>query len=565
MTQRAARSLSLATRLSVSAVVVAMTCAVPAQAAETTDDPDALEGVPDRIVGRIIDITTLRVERPFYTSPDTASIATHVIHQPKEMPGHHAYVRPHQRRVFGVPRMGASPNAVAEVEPNSSGSLRYAARIGGSGSSGHGSLRATGLSANDDFTQGRGSRAETALTLAGGLRGLGARGDLAASWSRLSLNRRAPNASLIAFDRATVKVRGTGSFGPPRRRIRTRLSVGATDHQVGPPAGGGEDRITQASASLETDLRAEARPLTLSLRAMGRRVESATSPSSTDTALARAGIADRYALAFGGAVDWRAGLAVYSQPDGPAGEAGEATFIAPIEVGWTTEAGPTGMRIHGGYDVAQPPIALYTETGHVAVNPALPARTSWGGGASLWVRVGSALLTARVDAEDVKGLPVWVETDVGPHGAIAWKPEAVDARLVSWRAGVAAPRGAHTTFSVEIAGETAERADDPSARLPYRPSMTARVQVAFDAPGDITVRLSADHVGERYPAAVAPDPLGAHTLFGARVTKSLTPALRLFVSGQAAAGTYQAFESRHGSELHGLPQGGVGVGLTGRI
>ncbi|MBT7804769.1 hypothetical protein HN766_04750 [Candidatus Poribacteria bacterium] len=388
---------------------------------------------------------------------------------------------------------------------------------------------------------------------------------MAASWTATSLNRTAPDASLRPFDRAAVDIRASGSFGPPRHRDRTRFALDFSDYAVRPSGGtgGSEDGVTQAMASLQFDLGADVTPLTLSALGVGRRADGADAEGSVDTSLARVGLADRYSRALGGVVDWQLSVAAYTEPD--VGDASGTQVAAPLEVGWTMQAGPMGLRVHGGYDIALPPTALYAEADHVGVNTGLPARTAWGGGASLWARVGSALLTGRVDAEDVTGLPVWVEAAPDARDDIAWRPEPADARLVSWKAGVAVPRGSHATFAVEIAGEVADPSDDAWLHLPYRPSLRGRGRATFDVRGGVTVDLSAEHVGERYRIATEADRLAAYTRFGGRVAKMLTPAISVFVSAKATAGTYQTFESRHGSALHALDQGGVGVGLTGRI
>lgn len=550
------------------AAVLSLLLTTTGRAAVPPDDPAGFEGVPERIEGRIIDITTLRAERTFFSARQSASIATHVIHQAKETPWHHAYVRPHQRRVEPAPRVDQVANAVAEAEPNSAGRLRYRVRIGGSGATTYGSLAARGASANDGYTQGRGTHTATGLTADGGWRGRGARGHVGAAWSTTSLNWRRADETLDARDRTVVGLRAAASFGPPRREERVRVSIEASDYGLGPPGGpaGTEDAIAEARGALDVELSASAKPLTFALRGMGRRAEGTGDATSADTYLAHASLADRFAPILGGVASWRAGVALYSEPDVADGS-GRSSVAAPFRLAWATGVGRVGLQVHGGYDVEQPALELYADRDHVSVNPDLPARTSKAAGVSLWTRVGAAILSGQVDAQDVRGLPIWVEgeTDLGGARVISWTPVGVDAELLSWRARLTAPYGPRSTLLVEVSGESSSPGDDTIGQLPYRPTLSARAEASVELPGSAVLRLSVDRVGERYRTTTDPDRLEAYTRFSARATKTLTAAVDVFVTGQATAGTYRAFESQRGSELHALSQGGVGVGITGRI
>ena len=119
---------------------LALCAATPGHAADPPENASALERVDEDVRGRIIDITTLYAERSFYRPSQAAPIATHVIHQRKETPWHHAYVRPHQRRLARALTVTDAANAIAEIEPDGAGRLRYDLRIAGSGSALHGSL-----------------------------------------------------------------------------------------------------------------------------------------------------------------------------------------------------------------------------------------------------------------------------------------------------------------------------------------------------------------------------------------------------------------------------------------
>ncbi|MEO2005907.1 MAG: hypothetical protein ABGY41_17630, partial [Candidatus Poribacteria bacterium] len=277
---------------------LALCAATPGHAADPPENASALERVDEDVRGRIIDITTLYAERSFYRPSQAAPIATHVIHQRKETPWHHAYVRPHQRRLARALTVTDAANAIAEIEPDGAGRLRYDLRIAGSGSALHGSLGTSGASANDDFTQGRGSRTETGVAVSGGWRGTGARGDVGASWSTTSLNWRRIDETLSARDRTLVHLSARGAFGPPGRARRTRVSAEVFDYKLDPASGvggvsGAGDAITEAHGSVEIDLSAAAQPWTVALGGTGRRTERATDATATDTSMARVSVADR--------------------------------------------------------------------------------------------------------------------------------------------------------------------------------------------------------------------------------------------------------------------------------
>lgn len=553
-------------------MVLAVCAATPAHAEGPAENPSALEGIPHDVRARIIDITTLYPDRSFYRPTQAAPIATHVIHQRKETPWHHAYVRPHQRRLARALTVTDAANAIAEIEPDGAGRLRYKLRIAGSGSALHGSLGTSGALANDDFTQGRGSRTETGVAVSGGWRGTGARGDLGASWSTTSLNWRRMDETLSARDRTLVHLSARGAFGPPGRARRTRVSAEVFDYKLDPASGvggvnGAGDAITEAHGSVEIDLSAAARPWTVALGGTGRRTESTTDATATDTSMARVSVADRFVPILGGVASWRVGAALYSDPGGSDGS-GQSTVAAPFKLAWTTRVSRLHLRVHGGYDVEQPGLALYSGQDHVLVNPDLAAITSWGGGASVWARFGSALVSGKIDATDVAGLPVWVESSAkasADSGVIAWTPQAVDATLVSWRMRLDTPYGPHATLSVTVSGESAEPGDSSIAHLPYRPSLTAGASAAYEVPGLAILRVSADRVGERRRTTTDDSRLEAYTRLHARATKTLTSAVDVFITGYGTVGTYQTFASEHGAPLHALNQSGVGVGITGRI
>jgi hypothetical protein len=538
-------------------------------AAQVSDAESGLQGVPDEIVGLIIDTTSVYANRAFYTDPDAAAIGTYAIHQAKEMPWHHGYLRRRQRRTYATATRAVGPTAQAEVDASSAGRLRYRLNLAGAGDASHGSLTARGLAATNDFTQERGSRTETSLTARGGLRGQRGNADLRASWSLTSLNWRATGGATTARDRTSVDVGVLARLGSPERRGRTRLSVEATAYRLGPPsvAVASDDAIAEARLAAEFDMDRSGRPLTLSVGGVARRTEASTADSVTTTSLASVSLADRYAGGPFGVADWRASATAYANPAAGPNVDSTTELGAPFELGWTTGLGAVGMRVHGGYSVGLAPISLYADSDHVAVNASLPARTAWQGGASIWTRLGPALLRGSVDAEDVAGLPVWREEDVPDDAgaAIAWRPEAVDARLLSWQARLSVPRGAHAEYALTVVGEAAEPADAETLHLPYRPALTATGEARFVAPGIARVRLTAQHVGRRYRSRSDAVGMDGYTRFSVRVTRAVTSSLDVFAVGEAAAGTYQIFESERDVEWHALSQGGFGVGFTGRI
>ena len=537
-----------------------------ADAADTEEAQPGLEGVPEEIIGRIIDTTSLYATRAFYTGDESAVIAAHVIHQAKEMPWHHGYLRRLQRRMYPAEARATAPTALAEVDTRSDGRLRYRLNLSGAGDAGHGSLTAGGQAATDDFTQGRGSTTGTSLAASAGLRGQRAAADMRASWSLTSLNWRQLDGATSARDRTSIGVGVLARIGAPGRRGKTRISVEGDSYRLGPPSqsAGGDDSIAEARLSAEFDIDRAGRPLTLSVSGVARQTEASDASSVTDTTLASVALADRYAGAALGVVDWRVSAAAYADP--PLGSDTQAAtqLAAPFELGWTVGSELISVRFHGGYSVQLPPVSLYRDADHVAVNPLLPARTAWNGGASLWARLGPAVLTGSVLGEDATALRVWREEDIpGSDGtAIAWRPAPMDARLLSWRARLAAPRGAHTTFAVSVAGEIL---DPTLAQAPYRPALTATGEARFDAPAEARVHLTARHVGRRYRSESDSVGMDPYTRFGVRVTRAVTSALDVFAAAEATVGTYQVFESTRDAAWHALSQGGFGVGFTGRI
>jgi len=463
----------------------------------------------------------------------------------------------------------AAPTAQAEAEGGSAGRLRYRLSLSGAGEASHGSVAARGLAATDDFSQGRGSRTETSLAARAGVRGERGNADLRASWSLNSLNWRSANGALTARDRTLIDAFVVARLGASERRGRTRLSVRGVAYRLAPPSSTAdhEDTISQARVAAEIDVDRAGRPMTLAARGVVRRTEASGVDGVTNTTLATVSLADKYAAGPLGVADWRVSLAAYANPPASPDLDSSPEIAVPFAVGWTTSVGPVSVRLHGGYGVDLAAISLYADADHVAVNPTLPARTAWQGGASVWARVGPSLLSGSVDAEDVEGLPVWQETDVldDDGSAIAWRPVAVEARLLSWRLRLAVPRGAHATFAVTVAGETTDPADPSALHLPYRPALTATAEARLAAPGDARVRLTAQHVGRRYRSPSDAEGMDGYSRVSVRVARALTSALDVFVTAEGSAGTYQVFESSRDAEWRALSQGGVGVGFTGRI
>lgn len=538
-------------------------------AAALTAQAQELEGVPGEIVGRIIDVTTLRAQRsPFEASGLPAPIMYRLT-MPVERAWRFPYTRPQQRRFFVQERAPIKRSAIAEIAAQAPGRARYNLFLSGGGENARASARLIGEAQNGTFTQGRGGSNHADATA-------GAAWDSDKSALRLNARWSTRSSNWIQTLEETIP------------KEKTLLSAEIAFNRKPPASGGTRQQWTiqggryslphEKSTETVAEGRAEG---VLELQSMGKNprrlqfsgaVRSAEDPLTAGTynsALGLVSFEDRHAATAVGTFSWSVGAAAFRQPD-MTNETGESSRALPaFKAAWTTGLDEGwGTRFEAQNGARLTPIEQYVETDHTIVNGLLKPEVELNGGGSIWARRSGVEAKASAKWRSVENLSVWDETRIDE--APAWRLVNLKAQLVEARASLRIDMNPRFRLQSELVWERVQSVENLNLdMLPYRPQLRAMAEAYAALNEAVQLKAGVEWIGERHniqgmlsesPVSTALEP---YARLRAEASFALSEAVSIRLNAETSLGEYRELSSA--AALYEMTQHSAGVGFAGRF
>ncbi|GIX06732.1 MAG: hypothetical protein KatS3mg115_1135 [Candidatus Poribacteria bacterium] len=534
-----------------------------------------LEGVPERVEGRIVDVTAVYAERSFSVPTDLPERTSYLAVHPKERPWRFPATRPGHRRLLDRPEEAAPLLAQGEMEATAPGRLRMRFGSAFGAEERRGGLRAGGEFQTDAYTQERDSTAR--LSLGGFLRQETPKGrflsEAAYRWEQFHRLRLPATGWGVG---PGVLSRGRGDDGRPgeagRSDRQALLEVAGVSPWPLPTCV--EDRRAAAPNGLESG--SPSSPFACVEKGNGASLRVGRSSNYSRRGPRGSRKSRRRSPAW---CSW--GGRIRGSLFRPAGWTGRSARRCsgrqrrsatdppwdgdvPFRLGWTGAPNERfRIRIEGLRAVELFPVERLDSEFFSMAQTRLPARRTWKaqGEAGMWL-LPRALLEVSFGYVAHQNEWQWleVEDDLKEKG-VFWAPTAEDAKGFQSSLRLQA-RGASVFLYAQVVGDflRGENGD----RLPYRPDWRGDLWLSWKPDpkwrmsGELAVR------GRRYTAMKDMSSLDPYARISLELEWLLVPQLSLYGFGQFSLGKYREYRSSD-DRVYQMNQNAGGIGVRARL
>ena len=539
-------------------------------AAVLTAQAQELEGVPGEIVGRIIDVTTLRAQRSPFEASGLPTPILYRVTMPVERAWRFPYTRPQQRRFFVQERAPMKRSAIAEIAAQAPGRARYNLFLSGGGENARASARLIGEAQNGTFTQGRGGSNHADATAGAAWNSDKSALRLNARWSTRSSNwiqtleetipkEKTLLSAEIALDRKPPASGGTrqqwtvqgGRYSLPHEKSTGAVAEGRAQGVVELQSMGKNPRRLQFSGAV-------------------RSAEDPLTAGTHHSAIGLVSFEDRHAATAVGTFSWSVGATAFRQPDRTT-DTGESSRVLPaFKAAWTTGLDEGwGTRFEAQNRARLTPIEQYVETDHTIVNGYLKPEVELSGGGSIWVRYSGVEAKAGAKWRSMENLSVWDETRIDE--APAWQPVNVKAQLVEARASLRIDMNPRFRLQSELTWERVQSVENLNLDvLPYRPQLRAQAEAYAALNETVQLKAGVEWIGERHnikgvlsESPDDPEALEPYARLRAQASFALSEAVSIRLNAETSLGEYRELSSK--DALYEMTQHSAGIGFAGRF
>ena len=534
-----------------------------------TASAQELEGVPERVEGHIIDVTTVTAQRLPFQPRGMPALIPYRLTLPIERPWRFPYTRPQQRKRTYQPAAPRKRNALADISFQAPGRALLGFSLSAGGENARAAFRVLGDAQSDAFTQGRGASNRIQAHANGAWENEAEVGRLQARWTSGASNWIRPDQETIAKEKTLLSADLSYERKPPMsggtRQIWTARAV-----RYALPHESGDDRLTEASAGAAIELQAQGgNPRRIEAGGTARWTEGPLSAEARTAAVGRASLADRRVQTAAGVFGWRLGAAVFQQPQQPGDEDAGAAAAPDMRAAWTIgKDRGWGMRVEAGSGAELPSAQRCADTENSVLNPLLNVETRAGAGAALWARVRGVEAKAQAEWKRRADMSVWDETEV--DGAPAWRPANLTAQFIEARASVNANLPPRFRMQSEIVWERLQNVENLEMDvLPYRPELRANIETETRLTNRLTLRAGGEWVGERvnirglFSGDRLETALEPYARLRGQLAVALSDAVSLLLNVETSLGEYRLFSSDDAP--YEQTQHSAGAGFSGRF